>query len=60
MVNRSSRKQPKKPRARNPVAPKARNPVAKALRLSKPKVEPGATTYSRKRLKKPTAQGNGD
>jgi hypothetical protein len=33
--------------------PPRRNPVARALRHVKPKVEPKATAYSRRRLGKP-------
>lgn len=43
-----------------PRKPRPRNPVAKALRLSKPKVEPKPTVYSRKRQKKPATEANGD
>lgn len=44
---------------KSPRKLKSRNPVARALRLSKPRVEPRAKTYSRKRLKKPAPEGNG-
>lgn len=33
--------------------PARRNPVARALRLTRPRIVPKATAYSRKRLPKP-------
>lgn len=48
---------PRKRKVRKPSRP--RNPVARALRLTRPKVVPKATAYSRKRLPKPGTTSNG-
>jgi hypothetical protein len=42
--------------AKRKKSPAKRNPVARALRLTKPKVAPKATAYSRKRQSKPGAE----